>query len=58
MEKNLKLIGTLFGQKMYIDMEGCDPRVFDHAERFWKEGQETAEKLRKIQEILKTQQLN
>lgn len=52
MEKNLKLIGTLFGQKMYIDMEGCDPRVFKHAERFFQEGVETADRLRKVKEII------
>ena len=50
----LKMIGTLFGQKLYIDMTGCDPRIFDYAVRFHEEGLDNAEKLRKIRGIIET----
>lgn len=52
MKKELKKLGRLFGQDVYIDMTDCDPRTFKHAEDFFNRTLKDAEAIRKIKEIL------
>jgi hypothetical protein len=47
-----RLLGTLFGQDVKIDMSNCDPRTFDHAKDFFDNTLQTAEKLKEIIRIL------
>jgi len=52
MEKDLRLLGKLFGRDIFIDLTDCDKRIFEHAERFLRTDKDNADKLRKIRELL------
>jgi len=52
MKKDLKFLGNLFGQKLYVDMTNTDPRVLKYCKDFLDEQIKNADSIRKIKDLL------